>query len=313
MNVALYASQLVPEGPTGVHRYVSELVPALFERHRERYRLLSGAEEAEAAWVPSGMPLKRLPGPRRVLHLAWYLARRPRIERFVGRIDLLHVLYPSFPIPTRAPFVYTIHDVQHIEDPGAYRRREVVLAKGALRDAAHAAARIVVVSSVVAQEVSARLGVDPARIAVVHHGVAARFRAEHAFTDVDTACARFGVERGRYLIYVGKVETRKNLSMLLHAIAARGPGARLVVAGPPGVGADMIGTEIEGLGLASDVIMTGHIDADLALLMAGALALVHPSRYERFGLPPLEAMALGIPVLASRAGAIPEVLGFAAE
>ncbi len=313
VNVALYASQLVPEGPTGIHRYVSELVPALFEQHPERYRLLSGAEEADPEWIPRGMMVQRLPGPRRMLHLAWYLAHRPRIERFVGHTDLLHVLYPAFPIPTRAPFVYTIHDVQHIADPAAYRRREVVLSKRALRDAAQEAARIVVVSSVVAHEVADRLGVAPGRITVVHHGVSARFRRTFTPAEMAGACSHFRVAPGRYLIYMGKVEARKNLSTLLRALARRGPGVPLLVAGPPGVGAEGINAEIEALGLTEVVIMAGHVQDDLPRLVAGALALVHPSRYESFGLPPLEAMALGIPVVASRAGALPEVLGDAAE
>ena len=311
MKVALYASQLAPAGPTGIHRYVSEIARALFERYPDRYRLIASAEDADPTWLPPGMPLTRLPGPRRALHLAWYLVRRPRIDRF-GDADVVHVLYPTFPVPTSAPLVYTFHDIQHVEDPGSYRRKEAMLGRAAVHDAAAHAVRIIAVSAQVAREASTRLGIESSRITVVHHGVAERFRTRPLADAVRAVASRFGLTPRSYLLYVGKVETRKNLSTLLRAMARRGPGAPLVVAGPDGQGASGIMAEIHALGLAADVTMTGHLDTELPALMAGALALVHPSEYESFGLPPLEAMSLGTPVIASRAGALPEVLGDAA-
>jgi glycosyltransferase involved in cell wall biosynthesis len=99
----------------------------------------------------------------------------------------------------------------------------------------------------------------------------------------------------------------------VQALARVPRGVRLLVVGPAGFGAEQVTTEVEKLGITSDVIMTGHVaDADLIALIAGALALVHPSGFEGFGFTPLEAMALGTPALASRAGSLPEVLGDAA-
>jgi glycosyltransferase involved in cell wall biosynthesis len=109
------------------------------------------------------------------------------------------------------------------------------------------------------------------------------------------------------------VTTRKNLTLLVEAIARRGKGAPVLFVGPEGLGADVVKETMERLGVREDITFTGHVpDDDLPSLMANALALVHPSRYEGFGLTPLEAMALGTPAIAARAGALPEVLGDAA-
>jgi len=310
MTVALYVSQLAPAGPTGIHRYATEIARALISLDPDRYRMVTSAEDAPPIWFPHDIPVTRLPGPRRVLHLSWYLAHRPPIERFIGTTDLVHVLSPTFPVPSRAPIVYTIHDLQHIDDASAFRRREARLGAAALRDAARRARRIITVSEAVAERTVALLGVDRARISVVHHGIGERFHVPAPDGVVGDVTSRYGVEAGRYLLYVGKVEDRKNVTTLVRAIAKRGPGVRLVVTGPPGFGAGNVTAEIERLGLSAQIVLTGHVpDADLLPLMAGALALVHPSEFEGFGFTPLEAMALGTPAIASRAGSLPEVLG----
>ena len=313
MKVALYASQLAPSGPTGIHRYVVEITRALFALHPDRYRLLAGAETEEPIWLPRDIPVHRLPGPRRALHLAWYVAHTPKIDRFSPDTDLVHVLSPTFPVPSRQPIVYTLHDLQHLEDAGAFRRRESMLGIAALKDAAKRAARIITVSSAVADAATERLGIERARISVIHHGISDRFRVPVPDVAIASACARFGVERSAYFIYVGKVELRKNVSTLVRA-AARAPHTmRILIVGPAGFGADEIAAEIERLGVGADVTLTGHVsDDDMISLMAGARALVHPSGFEGFGFTPLEAMALGTPAIASRSGSLPEVLGDAA-
>jgi glycosyltransferase involved in cell wall biosynthesis len=309
-RVALYASQLAPGGPTGIHRYVTEITRALFALHPDRYRLLASAETAEPIWLPRDIPIRRLPGPRRALHLAWYLARYPKIERFSPDADLVHVLSPTFPVPSRKPIVYTLHDLQHLEDAGAFRRRESRLGIAALKEAAKRAAMIIAVSGAVADAAEDRLGVERTRITVIHHGVSDRFRVTIPPSTLAEVCTRFGVERGAYFVYVGKVELRKNVTTLVRAAALKPHTLRLLIVGPRGFGAEEVAAEIERRGVGADVTLTGHVsDNDLIALMAGARALVHPSGFEGFGFTPLEAMALGTPAIASRAGSLPEVLG----
>src|SRR5258708_34103822 len=132
MKVALYSSQLAPEGPTGVHRYVAEIGKALSLLHPDRYRMLSSAEAEAPVWSFGDMPLTRLPVPRRALHLSWLLTKRPKIDRYARDAGLLHVLHPSFPVPSKMPFVYTFHDpLFPFEHPEWYRRRDAFLFKAA--------------------------------------------------------------------------------------------------------------------------------------------------------------------------------------
>jgi len=313
VNVALYAYRLAYPNPTGVNRYVAELTKALHARFPEDYRLLASPEKTPAPWVPPDLPVTRLPGARRPLHMSWTLTHRPRVDRFIRGADLLHVLVPTWPVPSRTPIVYTLHDLTPMQFPEWYPGIEVFLFKAAARDAVARARRIIAVSQTVADSLTEHLSIDPARITVVHEGIDERFHTPPPTEISATVCARYGVEPGRYLLHVGWVTARKNPTLLVEAIARRGKGAPLLFVGPEGLGADDVKATIERLGVGSQVRFTGLVpDEDLPALMASALALVHPSRYEGFGFTPLEAMALGTPAIASRAGALPEVLGDAA-
>ncbi|HLW15781.1 MAG TPA: glycosyltransferase family 1 protein [Actinomycetota bacterium] len=313
MNVALYAYRLAYPHPTGVNRYVTELSKALHARYPQEYRLLASPEKVPAPWVPGDLPLARVPGRRRPLHLAWTLTHRPRIDRFVPGAELLHVLVPTWPVPSRIPVVYTMHDLTPMQFPDWYPAIESFLFRAAARDVVGRARRIIAVSRTVADSLTERLQIDPTRITVVHEGIDERFRTPPPAEISAQVCARYGVEPGRYLVHVGWVTTRKNLTVLVEALARRGKGAPLLFVGPEGFGAGVVKDAIEHHGVRDRVTFTGHVpDEDLPALMASALALVHPSRYEGFGFTPLEAMALGTPAIAARAGALPEVLGDAA-
>jgi glycosyltransferase involved in cell wall biosynthesis len=313
IDIALYAYRLAYHEPTGVDRYVSELSLALAERFPERYRLFSSYEKKEPGWVNPRIRFARLPGPRRALHLSWALTKRPRIDRFTGPADLLHVLVPTWPVPSRMPVVYTFHDVMPLQHPEWYPALDVWLFRLAAEDAAARARRVIAVSQKVADDVTEHMGVERERITVVYEGIGARFLSRPSADVIDAACRRVGVQPGRYLIHVARISTRKNVLVLVNALKRRGPGAPLLLVGPEGLGAEAVRAEIERLGLSDQIIRAGHVpDEDLPALIAGALALVHPSRYEGFGLTPLEAMALGTPAIASRAGSLPEILGTAA-
>jgi alpha-1,3-rhamnosyl/mannosyltransferase len=160
-------------------------------------------------------------------------------------------------------------------------------------------------SETVAEQVSSELAFPRERIVVTPEGVrAGALRGTSA-----TAHSR---PDGRgYLLFTGTREPRKNLDRLLRAFAqVRDLDLALVVAGPAGWGSGDLQARTVELGIAERVEFPGYLrDDDLAALLAGARAFVFPSLYEGFGLPPLEAMAAGIPVVAARAGALPEVLG----
>ena len=196
--------------------------------------------------------------------------------------------------------VVTIHDVWPFvnapaEDPALAQSRQQPFLR-----AAHQAAWFVTDSQFSKREVVRRLGVDPERIDVVYLGVDA---------PVDAARAAAVAARGRYLLFVGETEGRKDLSTLIAAVArlpaALRDGTALIVAGKSAASATVPnGVRID---------FAGEVDDDtLAALYSGASAFVFPSQYEGFGLPVLEAMAYGAPVVASDAASIPEAAGDAA-
>jgi glycosyltransferase involved in cell wall biosynthesis len=162
--------------------------------------------------------------------------------------------------------------------------------------------------------------VPPEKIVVVHHGVAGRFRPheDDRRSLVDgvqpDASQQPATPREPYFLYVGTIQPRKNLVRLLEAFAQLSPEApRLVIAGKRGWLSAPIERRAAELGLAERVVFAGYVpDAELPGLLRGALAFVFPSLYEGFGMPVLEAMAAGVPVLTSSTSALPEVAGDAA-
>jgi glycosyltransferase involved in cell wall biosynthesis len=166
----------------------------------------------------------------------------------------------------------------------------------------------------IADRLVALLGVDSARIETVPHGVSGTFTSVQPEHDIAATCARFGVDPGRFAVCVGWVATRKNLIPVIRAIAQlRSERIPLVLVGPDGHGAETVDAEIARLDGTVRVLRTGFLsDEETAALVRGAGVLLHPSLGEGFGLVPLEAMAVGTPVIAARASSVPEVVGDAA-
>lgn len=287
---------------TGVGRYALELSTALGELPGPlRYERRGGQEPQDDGGSP---PLRRSWPPRQALHAAWLATGRPRLERVAEPFDLLHVLFPSFPVPTAAPVVGTIHDVMVLDHPQWYGRTERRSVTAATRRLADGADRIITGTEHAAGQLVDRLGIERGRIDVVHHGL-------HPSLHADGPVFRTGRERP-YVVAVGAVTERKNLGVVLRAVAAS-DDLDLVLVGPDGPASPDVARQAEALGIVDRVEHAGRIpDRELAGVLRGALALVHPSLDEGFGLPPLEAMAAGTPALVARSGALPEVVGEAA-
>lgn len=215
--------------------------------------------------------------------------------------------------------VVTVHDLVSFLFPETVPRKYSLYMRLMTRLATRSADRIIAVSNATREDLRRRLGVPDDKIVVIHEAVAPEFAIPPAPGVVEAVTRRYGI-RGPYCLFVGNLEPRKNLSRLIEAFAlikAHGlvPGSehQLVLAGTRAWLHSGIFRAVEAHGLRSEVVFTGYVPPpDLPALYAGATCFIFPSVYEGFGLPVLEAMAAGTPVIASRAGAIPEVAGDAA-
>jgi glycosyltransferase involved in cell wall biosynthesis len=249
--------------------------------------------------------LRRVPIPARLVVGAWELARHPRGEVLVGRAGAVHGTNFWVPPLRRHNGVVTVHDLTFLLYP-EFCTRQVRRYRWILPQVLKRCAVVLTPSETVAEQVSSELAFPRDRIVVTPEGV--RPSALRLGTPA-TAGAR--PDGSGYLLFTGTQEPRKNLDRLLRAFAlVRDLGLDLVVAGPAGWGSEDLQARTVDLGIAGRVEFPGYLsDEDLAVLLAGARAFVFPSLYEGFGLPPLEAMAAGVPVVAARAGSLPEVLG----
>jgi alpha-1,3-rhamnosyl/mannosyltransferase len=211
------------------------------------------------------------------------------------------------------PAVVTVHDlswVHYRETQPAARVRELErMMPQTMRTAAH----VVVNSEFIRQEVIAYYGIEQERISTVLLGVADEFQPRNA-EQCAQVLQRFGLQYGRYILAVATLEPRKNLDTLIAAYAQIPDALRsrypLVIAGMRGWGESLVSANLKQMIARGEVRLTGYVpQEDLPLLYAGARVFAYPSLYEGFGLPPLEAMACAVPVIASRRASLPEVVG----
>ncbi|MDP9490995.1 MAG: glycosyltransferase family 4 protein [Actinomycetota bacterium] len=238
-----------------------------------------------------GVSVRRyaVPGTSRSAKVArdvvWYLASLPR-RAAKEKVDVLHCPGHRGPLRSQVPVVITVHDLAVLRHPETFNRWTRTYSSFLLPRIVRAAARVIAVSEFTAAEAVELLGADESRLRVVPNGVGPPFQPEGPAAE------------GEYALAVGTVEPRKNLPRA--ALAAERAGIELRVVGPSGWG----DVGIESLGFVDD--------EELARLYRGAQCLVYPSLYEGFGLPVLEAMACGTPVVTSNSGATAEIAGDAA-
>jgi glycosyltransferase involved in cell wall biosynthesis len=306
VRAAFTLEQCWHEVPGGTARAAVEAARALAARAdvelvgvAARHRHPAGPE-----WqVP--IPIRMLPLPRLLLYESWHYLRWPPVTRATGAVDLVHATGLAVP-PKSAPLVVTIFDLAFLHEPTHFTKHGLRFFHRSL-DLIRREADAVIVPSRVSFDDCVDHGLDPAKLRLVPLGVDQR-RA--TVEQVDRVRRRYGLDRP-YVLWVGTVEPRKNLPVLIRAFAAADPPQTdLVLVGPRGWNEDL-SRWVEPL--AERVKVIGFVDRDdLAPLYAGARALCLPSIREGFGLPVLEAMVQATPVVTSAGTSTAEVAGEAA-
>lgn len=245
-----------------------------------------------------------MPSANPLVRLAWQL---PRMQKRYA-LDLLHTQY-ILPFPSLSAGMVTIHDVLFESHPQYFGTFFRLRSKLLMRTSSHQASHTFTVSEFSKSEIVSRYGVDPAKVSVIHNAAdRARF---HPGQDGEALILARGLASGGYLLTVGRIEPRKNHERLLKAYASlTGDVPRLVIVGQKDFGVTGLDDLAAQLGVSNKVtFIEDASDAELPALYRHAKAFVFPAFAEGFGMPPLEAMASGVPVIAANTTAIPEVVG----
>lgn len=307
LRIALTAEQCWQPVPGGSGRYVVELTRALRDEPGVTVTGVAARHTGPPPedWRPVA-PVRHSRLPRRLLYDAWQHMPWPRAETLAGSADVVHATTWAVPA-TRRPLVVTVHDVAFLHDSSHFTARGNAFFRRALRQTADHAAAIIAPSQSTADD-CIEVGLPADLVTVVPHGSRVEPRTP---ADVAELRERLGLDTD-YVMWCGTIEPRKNVPTLLEAFtraAASLPGTNLVLVGPSGWG-DL---PTVPTGLDPDrVRFLGSLPRhDLETAYAGAAAFCYPSLREGFGLPVLEAMQHGVPVVTSRGTACAEVVGAA--
>jgi glycosyltransferase involved in cell wall biosynthesis len=267
------------------------------------YSLSAAAGKSLPDALPRGVRAGRsVPIPASALLRTWARFDHPAVELWTGPVDVVHGTNFVVPPARKAARLVTVHDLTPVRFPELCSPTSLRY-PGLIRRALDHGASAHTVSQSVADEIVDHFHVDATRVHVIHNGL----------TPLPTPLPRDDAEPP-YILAIGTVEPRKGLADLVAAfdrIADSVPHVHLKIAGPAGWGEDALDAGLRSARHAGRIRRIGWVE-DRSTLIAGARLLAYPSLYEGFGLPPLEAMSLGVPVVATAAGAIPEVVGDAA-
>jgi glycosyltransferase involved in cell wall biosynthesis len=292
----------------GINWYIYNLLNHLSEVDSAIDYSVFLSEKRYVAGPGIRLRISRLPTHRPPLRILWEQLAQPWAMRDAG-VDLIHE--PAFvgPQTSNRPYVVTVHDLSFLLYPHGFRALNRTYLRIFTQLSVRRAQRVIAVSESTKRDLVQCYGIPPGKVDVIYNGKDAAFRQLPA-----GEVAGFQAEQGlpeRFILFVGTLEPRKNVARLIEAYARlssdRPP---LMLIGGRGWLYDDVFARVEALNLSDEVHFVGYVPAeDLPRWYNAASLFVYPSLYEGFGLPPLEAMACGTPVVTSTASSLPEVVG----
>lgn len=261
------------------------------------------------------LDLSRWPTHKPVVRIAWEQIVQPLALRR-DSIDLLHALAFAGPVSISIPWVVTVYDLSFVRYPQSFNTANRLYLNWAVRHSLQSADRVIAISESTKRDLVTFFGAAPDNISVVYCGLDPAFSVGHDRAEIDLLRARRHLPE-HFILFVGTIEPRKNVARLIRAFARAKRTAHLphalVLVGARGWKYAEVDAVIEQEGMVNDVIFAGYVpQEELPIWYHAADLFVYPSLYEGFGLPPLEAMASGTPVVTSSASSLPEVVGDAA-
>ena len=315
MRIGIDYTAAVRQG-AGIGRYTRELVRALAELDRDNdyalFAAASGHRLLAKNWPPN-FRTRSVPLSDRALAILWHRLRLPLwVELATGPVDIFHS--PDFVLPPvrRAKTVLTVHDLSFIRYPQCADANLRAYLNQVVPRAVHQADLILADSQNTEGDLVELLGVEADKIEVLYPGVEDRFHPIEDQALLEEVRKRYNLPY-QFVLGLGTLQPRKNFMRLIEAyslLVSRHHALQLVIAGGKGWLYNEIFATVERLGLEEKVVFPGFVaDEDLPALYNLTDLFVFPSLYEGFGIPPLEAMACGTPVITSDASSLPEVVG----
>ncbi len=321
LKVAINIQPMLHSDKSGIGFYETELVKALISENEKNEYILNyfdmkkDKDTLVAQYIVKGVKKESCNWFSATLYqLIWSLIPVPYTLFFKSKPDISTFFNYYLPPFVRGKKVLVIYDTVINDYPETVRFKTKTMLKLTLKPSIRRADRIITISEFSKRQIMKHYGIDEKKITIVP--CAADNKKYYPMTDCDSkirkTAEKYGVN-GDYFLYLGNLEPRKNIVRLISAydIAKKQKSdlPKLVLAGGKGWLYKEIFAKVNELGLENDVIFTGYVaDDDAALLMNGAKAFCFPSIYEGFGMPPLEAMSCGVPVIVSDRSSLPEVV-----
>lgn len=324
MKVQFDAQSLFENDKTGIAFTIQNIITNMAKKHKERlyylnYFSLLSKKSNNNVLIHDLIDIGCIPNECRWFHpLAYKMLYNflpvPYSLFFGDDADITHFMNYYVPPGVKGRIVTMVYDMVYKAYPETMNQKTRYMLNLSMVRSCRRADVIITISEFSKAEIIKYLGVSPQKIVVMPCGVDfMKFRPDYDITEITKTKSKYGITN-EYFLYLGTLEPRKNIERLIEAYGLLKKRLvsipRLVIAGKKGWLYDTIFKRVNMLNLGNDVIFTGYVDEnDAPILMKGATAFIFPSLYEGFGLPPLEAMACGAPVITSNAASLPEVVG----